>query len=162
MTQTHNEFFIEKDQLPVAITLVTGEELTGSLFVQPTWRRPSIEFDAPVLLNQPDAYIPLQLGNGKARLIAKAQIVLMRGGGAEHHDMPADELGDPAPVVLRCSNGTIVRGELMIARITSNTRVLDYLNHSLEEFILLHEPHSAVLVNRRHIAVVHDESDAAA
>lgn len=162
MTQSQNEFFIEKEQLPVAITLVTGEELNGSLFVQPTWRRPSIEFDAPVLLNLPDTYIPLQLANGKTRLIAKAQVVLMRGSSAEPDDNRVDGLGDPAAVVMRCSNGTIVRGDLMIARVTSNMRVLDYLNRSAEEFILLHEPNGAVLVNRRHIVVVHDESDAAA
>jgi hypothetical protein len=73
-----------------------------------------------------------------------------------------EELGDPAAVVMRCSNGVIVRGNLMIARVTSNMRVLDYLNRTAEEFILLHATDGAVLVNRRHIAVVHDESDAAA
>lgn len=161
MTQAQNEFFIEKEQLPVAITMVTGEELCGSLFIQPTWRRPSIEFDAPVLLHLPEAYFPLQLANGKTRLIAKGQVVLMRGNGAD--DEKSDEaLGDPAPVVMRCTNGMVVRGELMIARVTSNMRVLDYLNRSHEEFILLHEKDGAVLVNRRHIVVVHDESDGAA
>ena len=161
MTQTHNEFFIEKEQLPVEVTMVTGEELSGSLFVQPTWRRPSIEFDAPVLLNLPDTYVPLQLANGKTRLIAKAQVVLMRGSSTEVGS-GMEELGEPAPVVMRCVNGVTVRGELMIARITSNTRVLDYLNRSAEEFILLHESNGAVLVNRRHIAVVQDESDGTA
>lgn len=161
MPQTHNEYFIEKEQLPVEVTMVTGEELSGALFVQPTWRRPSLEFDAPVLLNLPDAYIPLQLANGKTRLIAKAHLVLMRGTSAEIAN-GIEELGEPAAVVMRCSNGIIVRGNLMIARITSNTRVLDYLNRSAEEFILLHETDGAVLVNRRHIVVVHDESDGAA
>ncbi len=161
MTQTHNEFFIEKEQLPVEITMVTGEELTGSLFVQPTWRRPSIEFDAPVLLNLPDTYIPLQLANGETRLIAKAQVVLMRGSSTEVGN-GIEELGEPAPVVMRCVNGVTVSGELMIARMTSNMRVLDYLNRSAEEFILLHESNGAVLVNRRHIAVVQDESDGTA
>ncbi|HEX6943753.1 MAG TPA: hypothetical protein VF128_12545 [Gemmatimonadaceae bacterium] len=161
MSQTHNEYFIEKEQLPVEVTMVTGEELSGSLFVQPTWRRPSIEFDAPVLLNLPDGYVPLQLANGRTRLIAKSHLVLLRGTNAETAN-GVEELGDPAPVVMRCSNGIIVRGNLMIARITSNTRVLDYLNRSAEEFILLHESDGVVLVNRSHIVVVHDESDAAA
>jgi hypothetical protein len=161
MTQDHNEFFIEKEQLPVAVTLVTGEELDGSLFVQPTWRRPSIEFDAPVLLNLPDAWLPLQLPDGGTRLIAKAHVVLMRGSS----DEPADEdgaLGDPAPVLIRCSNGVTVRGELRIARVTSNMRVLDYLNRTSEEFIPLHDDGGTVLVNRRHIVLVHDESHGAA
>ena len=161
MTQTHNEFFIEKEQLPVTITMVTGEELCGSLFIQPTWRRPSIQFDAPVLLHLPDAFFPLQLANGRTRLIAKSQVVLMRGTG--HEDVTGDDsLGDPAAVVMRCSSGVVVRGELFIARVTSNTRVLDYLNRSAEEFILLYESDGAVLVNRHHIVVVHDESDGAA
>jgi hypothetical protein len=162
MTQTHNEYFIEKEQLPVTITMVTGEEIHGSLFVQPTWRRPSIEFDAPVLLNLPEPYFPLQLANGNTRLIAKSQVVLLRGSSAEEGGNRHDEMGDPASVVMRCSNGSIVRGELMITRVTSNTRVLDYLNRTAEEFIPVHEPNSAVLVNRKHIAVVHDESDGAA
>lgn len=161
MTDSQNEFFIEKEQLPVEVTLVTGEELRGSLFVQPTWRRPSIEFDAPVLLNLPETYFPLQLPGGGARLIAKGHVVLIRGKSTEP-ESEMETFGDPAPVVMRCSNGVTVRGELMIARVTSNMRVLDYLNRSAEQFILLHEHNGSVLVNRRHIVLVHDESDGAA
>ena len=161
MTEAHNEYFIEKEHLPVEITLVTGEELCGSLFVQPTWRRPSIEFDAPVLLNLPESYFPLQLPGGGARLIAKGHVVLMRGKSADP-ESGIDAFGDPVPVVMHCTNGITVRGELMIARVTSNMRVLDHLNRSAEEFILLHEQDGSVLVNRRHIVLVHDESDGAA
>ncbi|HEX6317088.1 MAG TPA: hypothetical protein VFZ73_19585, partial [Gemmatimonadaceae bacterium] len=107
MTQTHNEYFIEKEQLPVDLTMVTGEELSGALFVQPTWRRPSIEFDAPVLLHLPDAFFPLVVGNGRARLIAKSQVVLMRGERSGIDD-DSEALGEPASVVIRCSSGVIV------------------------------------------------------
>jgi hypothetical protein len=161
MTEAHNEFFIEKEQLPVEVTLVTGEELCGSLFVQPTWRRPSIDFDAPVLLNLPESYFPMQLTGGGTRLIAKSHVVLMRGKSTES-DGGTEMLSDPAPVVIRCSNGVTVHGELMIARVAANMRVLDYLNRSAEPFILLHEHNGSVLVNRRHIVLVHDESDGAA
>lgn len=160
MTQAHNEYFIEKEQLPVEITMVTGEELRGALFVQPTWRRPSIEFDAPVLLNLPEAYFPLLLPGGETRLVAKNHVVLMRGSAAESEG-GMESLGDPAQVVFQCSNDITVRGEMMIARVTSNMRVLDYLNRSSEEFILLHEADGAVLVNRRHIVLIRDETDGA-
>ena len=163
MTQIHNEFFIEKEQLPVEVTMVTGEEFTGSLFVQPTWRRPSIEFDAPVLLNLPDAYLPLQLPDGRTRLIAKAHIVLIRGQSTSPDSERQDEeYGEPAQVVIRCTNGIVVQGLLRITRVTSNSRVLDFLNRSAEEFIQLHEGKVTVLVNRRHIVLVHDEFDGAA
>jgi hypothetical protein len=156
MTEPHNEFFIAKEQLPVEVVLVTGEEFRGSLFVQPTWRRPSIDFDAPVLLNLPDAYFPLQLGDGTTRLIAKGHVVLMRGSTAEENgEVP----GEPAPVVIRCSNGVVVHGELQLTRVNSAVRVLDYLNRSAEEFILLRERGGTVLVNRRHVVLVQDESN---
>jgi hypothetical protein len=163
MTQTHNEFFIEKEQLPVEITMVTGEELTGSVFVQPTWRRPSIEFDAPVLLNLPDSYLPVQLPDGRTRLVAKPHIVLMRGRSTtDPSDLTDEELGEPAQVVVRCSNGIVVQGVLRITRVTSNMRVLDYLNRCSEDFIAVHEGSATVLVNRRQIVLVHDEFDAPA
>jgi hypothetical protein len=157
MTHTHSEFFIEKQQLPVQVTMVNGEELTGSLFVQRTWRQPSVEFDASTLLNLPDPYFPLQLANGKARLIAKAHVIVMRGQSTVDGDDAS--LGDPAQVAIRCSNGLMVHGEMRIARITSDTRVLDFLNRPGEEFIVLHNEDSAMLINRHHIGVVHDQSD---
>jgi hypothetical protein len=159
MSEPHNEFFIEKETLPVEVVLVTGEELRGSLFVQPGWRRPSIEFDAPALLNLPESYFPLQLFDGTTRLIAKGHVVLMRGSTSEDDGEP---MGEPAPVVVRCTNGVVVHGNLMIMRVTSSVRVLDYLNRSPDEFILLHQGSSAVLVNRRHVVLVQDESDGAA
>jgi hypothetical protein len=161
MTQAHNEYFIEKEQLPVDVTLVTGEELHGVLFVQPTWRPPSIEFDALVLLNLPDAYFPIQLANGSSRLVAKRHTVSIRGRGMDD-EVGAEEMGDPAKVVVKCSNGDAIQGTLLVTRVTSNSRVLDYLNHSTEEFILVHEGNGTVLINRRHIVLVHDESDGAA
>lgn len=159
MSEPHNEFFIEKEQLPVEVVLVTGEELRGCLFVQPTWRRPSIEFDAPVLLNLPDSYFPLQLSDGTTRLLAKGHVVLLRGNTSEDD---AEPMGEPAPVVVRCSNGVVVHGNLMLMRVTASVRVLDYLNRSAEEFILLHQGSRAVLVNRRHVVLVQDESNGAA
>jgi hypothetical protein len=158
MTDPHNEFFIEKDQLPVEVILVTGEELRGALFVQQSWRRPSIEFDAPALLNLPDPYFPLQLSDGTTRLIAKGHVVLIRGHAGESRDM----VGDPAPVAIRCSNGVVARGKLMLTRVTSNVRVLDYLNRAADEFIALHEGETVVLVNRRHVVLVQDEANGAA
>ena len=156
----HNEFFIEKEQLPVEVIMVTGEVLCGSLFVQPTWRRPSIEFDAPVLLNLQEPYFPLQLPDGSTRLLAKGHVVLIRGNAAES-DGSKEGLGEPAPVMIQCSNGTNVRGSLTITRMTSKMRVLDYLNHTAEEFIPLYQDDGTVLLNRRHIVVVLDESHGA-
>lgn len=160
MTQSHNEYFIEKEQLPVEVTLVTGEVLHGVLFVQPTWREPSIEFDALVLLNHPDAYFPIQLPNGTSRLVAKRHAVSIRG--RDEAGDASEELGDPARVVVKCTNGEPVQGTIMITRVTSNSRVLDFLNHTTEEFILLHDGNGTVLINRRHIVLVHDETDGAA
>ena len=156
----HNEFFIEKEQLPVEVIMATGEALCGSLFVQPTWRRPSIEYDALVLLNLQEPYLPLQLPDGSTRLLAKGHVVLIRGSAAES-DGSKEGLGEPAHVQIQCSNGTTVRGSLMITRMTSKMRVLDYINHTAEEFIPLYEDDGMVLLNSRHMVVVLDESNGA-
>jgi hypothetical protein len=161
MTQIHNEFFIEKDQLPVDVRMTTGEELSGLLFVQPSWRRPSVEYDAPILLNVGEPFFPLQLADGSTRLVAKAHVVMLRG----HHPEPVDgeeAPGEPASVAIRCSNGEEVRGHITITRYAPNMRVLDFLNHvTADEFIPVHERDSTALINRRHIMLVTDESDGA-
>lgn len=161
MTQTHSDYFIEKELLPIALTLVTGEELRGSLFVQPSWRRPSIEIDALVLLNLPDAYFPIQLPDGTSRLVAKKHVVLLRGRTSEDA-AGSDELGEPAQVVINCTNTDAVQGTLMFTRLTSQSRVLDFLNYASEEFMVLFESEGTVLINRRHVVLVHDETDGAA
>ena len=137
---------------------MTGESLQGALFVQPTWRRPSVEFDALVLLNLPDAYFPLQLPNGSSRLLAKNHVVFIRGQEVEDPTRSAD-MGDPAHVVVKCSTGDVVQGTILVTRVASNSRVLDFLNHSAEEFIPLLETNGSMLINRRHILLVHDETD---
>lgn len=157
MTQTQSEYFIEKQQLPVQIVLASGEELRGHLFVPPTWRQPTLEIDAPALLNTPDAFVPMQLDDGSARLVAKVHMVIIRGRAADH-----EVIGEPARVSIRCTNGHAASGQLMIAAVAPNMRVLDFLNHTADEFITLHEPGTTVLVNRRHIMVVLDETDGAA
>ena len=156
----HNELFIEKEQLPVEVMMVTGEPLCGSLFVQPTWRRPSIEYDAAALLNLQESYFPLQLPDGSTRLLAKGHVVLIRGSAAES-DGSKEGLGEPAHVLIQCSNGTSVRGSLTITRMTSKMRVLDYLNHTAEDFVPLYQDDGTVLLNRSHIVVVLDESHGA-
>jgi len=153
----HNELFIEKEQLPVEVMLVTGEALSGSLFVQPTWRRASIEYDAAALLNLQESYFPLQLPDGSTRLLAKGHVVLIRGNAAES-DGSKEGLGEPAHVLVQCSNGANVRGSLLITRMTSKMRVLDYLNHTAEEFITLYQDDGTLLLNRRHVVHVFDES----
>lgn len=157
MTQTHNEYFIEKQRLPVQVVLVNGEDLRGRLFVAPCWREPILEVDAPALLNAPDRFLPMQLDDGTARLVAKSHIVLIRGSAADH-----ELIGEPAYVSVRCTNGCSVSGRLMIAAVAPNTRVLDFLNHTSDDFLALHEPETTVLVHRRHIMVVLDETDGAA
>jgi hypothetical protein len=77
-------------------------------------------------------------------------------------DRENGEMGEPAQVVIRCTNGAVVQGLLTITRVTSNMRVLDFLNRCAEEFIPINEGESTVLVNRRHMVLVHDEFDGAA
>lgn len=161
MNPIHSEYVIEKEQLPVDLVLADGEGLHGLLFVPPSWRRPSVEFDAPSILRLSDPFFPIQLPDGGTRLVAKSQVMLMRGEAGD----PAgseDETGDREPVVIWCRHGAVVQGRLLVTRRAPNTRVLDFLNHDVDEFLTVYEERTTVLVNRRHITMVRDDSDVAA
>ncbi|NUQ12042.1 MAG: hypothetical protein HUU26_06915 [Gemmatimonadaceae bacterium] len=160
MNPIHKEYFIEKDRLPVTVALADGEPVDGLLFVQPGWRKPSVELDAPSILRLADPFFPLQLGDGSTRLVAKAQVVVLRGAPADDGVVP-DGSGDVCPVQVWCRNGHVVRGRLIITRFGPNTRVLDFLNHDNDEFLIVHEDGATALVNRRHITMVRDDSDGA-
>lgn len=148
-----NEYFIEKRRLPVDIELVTGERVHGDLFVQSSWRGPSVLEDAPEYMNQSEPFFPLQLADGSTRLVARSQVTVVRcppGPSAADTSL----YGRPATVEFQLASGTRACGTLYIEAITPNMRVLDYLNHETSAFIVLRDPAGDLVVNRALILTV--------
>lgn len=155
-----NEYFIEKRRLPVEIELVTGERVAGDLFIQASWRGPSVLEDAPEFMNSGDAFFPLQLADGSTRLLSKRHVTVLRCPASEAR-MPSETIGDPASVSLELRNGSVITGTLMIEALAPNARVLDYLNRSTESFVTLFDDSGDVLVSREQIVSVVNLDDGA-
>lgn len=155
-----NEYFIEKRRLPVEIELVTGETVAGDLFIQASWRGPSVMEDAPEFMNSSEAFFPLQLPDQSTRLLAKRHVQVVRSSSGEDR-VGNDTIGDPASVRLELRNGSVVMGTMMIEALAPNARVLDFLNRSTEHFVTLFDPSGDILVNREQIVSVVNLDDGA-
>src|SRR4051794_14529353 len=74
MTQTANDYRIEKSRCQVAVTTLDGERLVGDVFLQPyAHRRAGPEAPAD-LLNDDDPFFPLALVDGGTVLLAKERL----------------------------------------------------------------------------------------
>jgi hypothetical protein len=156
----HNEYFIEKRRLPVEVELVSGEHVGGDLFIQASWRGPSLLEDAPEFMNASEAFFPIQLADGSTRLLAKEHVSVLK---APPTDLPegAELYGIPESVLIALRNGSSVAGTLIIEVLAPNMRLLDYLNRVTDPFITLREPEATLLVNRHHVVSVTSLSNGA-
>lgn len=159
MRSNVSEFYIEKPQMPVMLTLMGGEQLSGSVFAEASARGSSME-DASEFLNGPESFFPIRLEDGSVRLLAKNHVLAMHAAGdfgTEH----AWQFGEPVPVAIIMSGGMRHNGELLIEHFAAHTRVLDYLNRVSDAFVVLQRADGVLLLNREHIAYVEQLDDAA-
>ncbi len=156
-----SEFYIEKSQMPVSATLIGGEQVSGSIYLQASARGFSSLEDAPEFMNGPESFFPLRIENGSLRLLAKNHVMSMHAAG-ESATERAWRFGDPIEVSVVMSGGTRHTGQLVIERFAAHTRVLDFLNRISDAFIVLQREDGILLLNREHIAYVQQRDDAAA
>jgi hypothetical protein len=155
-----HEYFIEKRRLPVELELVSGTRLSGDLFIQSSWRGPSVLEDAPEYMNAQEEFFPLQTSDGATQLIARRHVVVLKVASTESRE-GGILLGDPVRVAVQLSTGSRVAGTLLIEPLTAHTRVLDFLNYTHEPFLTLHDPEGDLVVNRAHILSISEEQHGA-
>lgn len=154
-----NDFRIEKNLLPVAITLVDGQALGGDVFIQASARHRFEMEDATEVMNGAEAFFPLRLNSGSTVLISKAQVRDVRVA-AEHTPQPDWSVGIPTPVSIQLVDGTMVDGKLCIESMTGRTRVLDFLNRASDRFLPLYRTEGLALIAFSQIVLVRQLVDA--
>jgi hypothetical protein len=156
-----NDFRIEKSRLPIAITLVSGDAMSGELYIQASALHRFQMEDASEIMNAPDAFFPLRLESGETLLVAKAKVrdVLV---GPDHAADPDWSLGMPAGVCVTLDGGRTYTGRLLLPDAQGRGRVLDALNRDGNRFVSLHQDDGLVLVNRAQIVHVQHVDDGAA
>lgn len=142
-----SEFRVEKLRHNVEITLVTGERMLGTVFLEPIARNHSGAQDPRELLNDDEAFFPFETG-GALILVAKDQVKLAKYPLGKS---PVPLRMTDARVIM--SDGQAVDGSIVIEARTEADRLLDHLNHFDGRFLpmLTANRLTQTLVNRRMI-----------
>jgi hypothetical protein len=152
MTQTANDYRIEKARCQVAVTTMDGERLVGDMFLQPyAHRRAGPEAPAD-LLNDTDPFFPLALADGTTLLLAKE---LMREVEVPDDRPSSDEEAYVEasvrfePVELTLLGGVVRVGSVRLELPYERPRLLDFFNRFAERYLTVYADDGVRLVNRR-------------
>jgi len=156
-----NEYYIEKSRMPVAITLLGGTAMGGSIFILASARLFAATEDAPEFMNAPDPFFPFRRDDGATILVAKHHVLTVE---VDREFAPSSDwsYGEKATVEVVMQGGSVHRGEFSLEHYLGHARVLDHMNRYTEPFVILQQGAGVTLLNRQHIAYIHPLDDAAA
>ena len=150
-----NDYRIQKDRHPVILTLVGGESLVGSMFVQAYARHHSDREDPRDILNESETFFPLLTEQGETLLIPKARVLEVSGDTSSARPDSPPVSGPGVSIAVTLVGGTVRTGRVFLDMPGPAPRPLDFLNHSPDRFFALHEDEGVRLINRDLIERVH-------
>jgi hypothetical protein len=146
-----SEFRIEKVRRRVSVALAAGAALEGEIFLQPAARYRTGPQHPAEMLNEPDPFFPLSIGD-ELVLVAKEQVLRLQFE-ADAADTDLEGVAEALVDVL-FPDGSVSSGALRLETRLERPRLLDYLNDESQRFITLRSPQGICLINRRQIAQV--------
>ena len=145
-----NLYRIETTRKAVILTMLTGEELKGNVFIHLSSYRPFELEDVSELFNADTPFFPLELSTEEVVLIAKERVAEV---AANRGDNASDQNPSEGPIPTALLQITLVGGEVRLGSIRldarpDRARVLDYLNALKSRFLTLYTSNEARLINR--------------
>jgi hypothetical protein len=143
-----HEFRIEKDRCAVRLSLVSGETITGAMFVQHVGEGDPRRESAREVLNAPERFFPIETADGETLLVAKDRVVEVLA------ELPTDDdelrrlSARSALLDIVLSGGVVRSGIVLLELPAGQPRLLDYLNRLSDRFLVLYAPEGTRLVNR--------------
>ena len=148
-SQPWNDVRIEKERVAVSITMVGGEQLSGSVFA-PQIYPPGAQEDPLHLLNESDPFFPLGLSTGEVLLIAKDRVLeVVLDAPSSDEELPGS--APTALLQLTLAGGVTHVGSMRLEVRASRPRVLDYMNYCTARFMALRTDDGVRLINRKMI-----------
>ena len=146
---------IEKNRCRVTVTTMSGESLTGEIFLQSF----AVHHNGPEtpldLFNSSDAFLPLTLENGETRLLAISRLADVRWPETKTSDTSERlAISKVAPIEVRLVNGRMYQGSMLIEVPSRHARTLDYLNFHSERFLTLSSDGENLSINREMVESV--------
>lgn len=143
-----HEFRIEKDRCAVRLSLVSGETITGAMFVQHVGEGDPRRESARDVLNAPERFFPVETADGETLLVAKDRVV----EALADHPTDDDELrrasARSALLDVVLLGGVVRSGVVLLEMPAGQPRLLDYLNRLSDRFLVLYAAEGTRLVNR--------------
>jgi hypothetical protein len=145
-----NMYRIETTRKAVILTMLTGEELRGSVFIHLSSYRPFELEDVSELFNADTPFFPLELDNSEVILVAKERVAEV---AANRPESTSDQNPSEGPTPTALLQIILVGGEVRLGSIRlemrpDRARVLDYLNALKSRFLTLYTSNEARLINR--------------
>jgi hypothetical protein len=142
-----HEFRIAKDRCSVMLSLVSGETITGAMFVQHTAESDPRRGSARDVLNSPERFFPVETPAGETFLVAKDRVVEVLADFLDDDDEIRRASAHPAHLKLILSGGVVRSGTVLLELPASQPRLLDYLNRLSDRFLVLYTPEGSRLIN---------------
>lgn len=149
-----HDYRFDKSRVTISLRLRGGAEVSGTLFVQASQYRARGHEEPIDLLNDPDPFFPFERDDGVVILVPKARVLEVLGVETTPEDELRRTSARAVEVVLHLVDGNERTGMLLLEMPSDRPRVLDYLNHNAEPFLMLFEPNGARIVNARAIEYV--------
>lgn len=143
-----HEFRIEKDRCAVRLSLVSGETITGAMFVQHVGEGDPRRESARDVLNSPERFFPIETADGETLLVAKDRVVEVLAELPTDDDELRRVSARSALLDIVLSGGVVRSGIVLLEMPTGQPRLLDYLNRLSDRFLVLYAPEGTRLVNR--------------
>lgn len=147
-----SEFRIEKIRRAVTLSLATGSELSGEIFLQPSARYRAGPQHPAELFNEPEPFVPVAVGPDLL-LIAKDHVRTVQFAD-DSADTDLEGVEEEASVDVVFSDGKTASGQLRLETRAERPRLLDFLNDDHQRFLTLRSEQGIILINRRRIAQV--------
>lgn len=143
-----HEFRIEKDRCAVRLSLVSGETITGAMFIQHVGEGDPRRESARDVLNAPERFFPIETADGETLLVAKDRVVEVLAELPTDDDELRRVSARSALLDIVLSGGVVRSGIVLLEMPTGQPRLLDYLNRLSDRFLVLYATEGTRLVNR--------------
>ena len=132
----------------MTLSLVSGETVAGAMFVRHSEDGDPRRETVRDVLNAPERFFPLEMGEGATLLVAKDQVVDVLAEVADDADELRRASARSARLDLALAGGFIRSGLVLLELPAEQPRLLDYLNRLSDHFLTLYAPEGTRLVNR--------------
>lgn len=152
-------FSIPRVAIAARLRMTAGEPRDGEIYVMERVPQHAGAETPLDMLNRPEGFFPFRPKDDVAGvlLVAKARTVTLTVARAEPEDTARLSAAKQASVIVTLADGSQLSGWATLELPQHHSRLLDYLNASVEPFFAIATADQVYLVNRAHVLYARPE-----